>query len=94
MWGALEQKTGILLLKGTWTTARLRQHLMAYRARMQAAITTITQIARPADDHFDEELLARYSTVRRYLPALLTTLTFAGVEAGSRSWRPWPFSRR
>lgn len=34
------------------------------------------------DDHYYEELLTRYPYVRQFLPSFLTTLTFAGTEAG------------
>jgi hypothetical protein len=48
---------------------------------MQAAITTIHRIARPVDTHYEEELLACYLTVRRFLPTLLRTITFESTPA-------------
>lgn len=70
------------LLNPRLTAARLRAHLDQHRATMQAAIATICQIARLADTHYEEELLARYLTVRRFLPTLLRTLTFGSTPAG------------
>jgi TnpA family transposase len=70
------------LLNPRLTAARLRTHLDQHRAAMQAAIATIHRIARPADAHYEEELLARYLTVRRFLPTLLRTLTFECTPAG------------
>ncbi len=70
------------LLTPTWKEAQVHAYLNAQRPRLEAAIATIHQIARPADTHYEEELLARYITVRRFLPTLLRTITFGGTPAG------------
>ena len=39
-------------------------------------------MARPADDNYYQEIVARYPAVRRFFPALLRTIEFQGNEAG------------
>jgi hypothetical protein len=42
----------------------------------------VETLARPPDDHYYPELVDRYRQVRRFLPALLCTVTFEGTPAG------------
>jgi hypothetical protein len=70
------------LLSAELTDAELRTHLEQHRATIQAAMTQITSVARPAESHYEQELLDRYLSVRRFLPALLHTISFAGTPAG------------
>jgi TnpA family transposase len=50
--------------------------------RLTAAMALVAATARPADEHYYEELLDRYPYVRRFLPALLHTVNFSGTEGG------------
>ncbi|HEY6410009.1 MAG TPA: Tn3 family transposase, partial [Ktedonobacteraceae bacterium] len=45
-------------------------------------VATIYELARPADDNYYQEIVARYPAVRRFFPALLRTVSFASNEAG------------
>jgi len=51
-------------------------------AQLAAAVAQVQDLARPPDDNYYEELLSRYSHVRRFLPTLLHTITFRGTPAG------------
>jgi len=50
-------------------------------ATIDAAIAVVDGLARPPDDHYQREILAQYPTVRRFLPALLRTIRFAGTAS-------------
>jgi hypothetical protein len=50
--------------------------------QLAAAMAQVVALARPSDDHYYEELPDRYGHVRRFLPALLRTITFRGAKAG------------
>jgi len=52
------------------------------RAEPEAAVAAVTQTTQPQVDTHLADLLARYSTVRRFLPALLTTMTFQAAPGG------------
>lgn len=52
------------------------------RERLLTAMKLVGDLARHPDDHYYENLLTHYSTVRRFLPALLAAITFAGNPAG------------
>ncbi len=47
------------------------------------AITTTYNLARPPEEDHQEEMLARYQTVRRFLPRVLDTISFKAAPAGS-----------
>jgi hypothetical protein len=51
------------------------------RDRLAAAVATIDELARPPDENYYELLLSRYSQIRRFLPALLRTVSFEGANA-------------
>jgi TnpA family transposase len=46
------------------------------------AITTTYDLARPPEADYQEEMLTRYRTVRRFLPRVLDTITFKAAPAG------------
>ena len=46
------------------------------------AITTTYDLARPPAEDYQEEMLARYQTVRRFLPRVLATVSFKAAPAG------------
>ena len=49
---------------------------------LAAAVATVDALACPPGEGGQQELLTRYPTVRRFLPALFRTITFAGTPAG------------
>ncbi len=65
-----------------WTNKQLRMFLSEKQARIAEAVATIYELARPADDHYHQEIVTRYPAVRRFFPALLRTVEFASNEAG------------
>jgi Domain of unknown function (DUF4158) len=65
-----------------WTDEQVRAFLTEKQATITEAVTTIYELARPADDNYHQEIVARYPAVRRFFPALLRTIEFAGNEAG------------
>lgn len=50
--------------------------------QLRAAMALVQAIARPEVDPYYDQLLAQYTTVRRFLPALLDTMEFQGTAAG------------
>ena len=50
--------------------------------RIAQAIKTIHDLARPSNDNYQEEMLTRYRTVRRFLPHVLEQVTFKAAPAG------------
>jgi hypothetical protein len=50
-------------------------------------------LARPRDDNYYQEIVARYPTVRRFFPALLRTIEFASNEAGKSVLKALTFLR-
>ena len=59
------------LLTPEWTDEQVRTFLTEKQGRMTEAVTTIYGLARPADDNYDQEIVARYPAVRRFFPARL-----------------------
>jgi len=52
------------------------------RDDLTAAVGAMARLARSPDDRARELVLSRYRGVRRYLPALLDTITFLANDAG------------
>ena len=50
--------------------------------RVAQAIRTIDDLARPSDDKYQVEMMARYRTVRRFLPHVLQRVSFKAAPAG------------
>jgi len=46
------------------------------------AVTTVTALTRPPEDHYYEDLLSRYGQTRQFLPTLLRIVSFEGTAAG------------
>lgn len=59
--------------------------------RLLVAIDVVGEQAREGDDHYYENLLHRYSTVRRFLPTLLQTITFGGNTSSKAVLEAWDF---
>lgn len=70
------------VITAPWTDEQARAFLMEKETRITQAISTIYELARPTDDNYYQEIVARYSAVRRFFPALLRTIEFASNEAG------------
>jgi len=64
------------------------------RERLLAAIQLVGELARHPADRYYENLLKHYSTIRRFLPTLLTTITFAGNSAAKPALEAWEFLAR
>ncbi len=63
-------------------TPRKWGHPTEKQPQISEAVTTIHEVARPADDNYYQEIVARYPAVRRFFPALLRTVEFQSNEAG------------
>lgn len=50
--------------------------------KLAEAITQVESLARPEDDQYYPEVLARWRTVRQFLPLLLKTIGFQATKAG------------
>jgi len=50
--------------------------------RLEMAVTTVTALTRPPEDHYYEDLLSRQGQMRRFLQTLLRTVSFDGTAAG------------
>lgn len=48
------------------------------------AIATTHELARPPQEEYQEEMLTRYQTVRRFLPRVLDTISFKAAPAGKQ----------
>jgi hypothetical protein len=46
------------------------------------AVTAVSDLTRPPEDHYYEDLLSRYGQMRQFLPTLLRTVAFDGTPAG------------
>lgn len=53
------------------------------RQRMIDAIETVNQLARPLEDHFEEEMVEQYGRVRRFLPQLISHIVFKAAPGGN-----------
>lgn len=76
-----------------WTDEQVRTFLTEKQATITEAVATIYELARPADDNYYQEIVARYPAVRRFFPALLRTIEFASNEAGKPVIRALTFLR-
>jgi hypothetical protein len=83
------------LITPEWSSKQVRAFLAAKQPKIKEAVTTIYELARPADDNYYQEIVARYPAVRRFFPALLRTIEFESNEAGKlcskrlRSYGKW-----
>jgi TnpA family transposase len=49
---------------------------------LEVAVTAVSDLTRPPEDHYYEDLLSRYGQMRQFLPTLLRTVDFDGTAAG------------
>jgi len=52
------------------------------KEELEAASTLVKSLARPSDEQYQKELIDCYGRVRRFLPKLLSTVSFHHTEAG------------
>jgi hypothetical protein len=52
------------------------------RTILATAVDVVGDLARSPDDNYYEDLVGRYSTIRRFLPLLLQTINFEATEVG------------
>lgn len=88
----LAQQVERMLSEG-WTEAQRVTYLASQQPALQASIATIYAIARPPDDHYYQELDASYTTVRRFLPHVFASITFAATPVGTPVLEAWAFLR-
>lgn len=50
--------------------------------QLQAAVTVVGELTRPADDNYAQELVGRYALTRRFLPTFLRILEFESTPNG------------
>jgi len=72
-------------LPAIWTAIGRR----VSREQLSAAVEAVDATTRPAVDTHLDDLLARYSLVRRFLPALLATLRLQAAPAGTDVLAAW-----
>lgn len=73
---------GEQLVTVEWTNEQVRTFLADREAKITEAVTTIYALARPADDHYYQEIVSRYPAIRQFFPPLLRTVEFVSNEAG------------
>ena len=71
-----------VLLDEAQVDADLRAAVFARvpRPELSEALATVGELARSPEDHYYEHLLSRWRTVRHFLPRLLDTIAFDGIE--------------
>ena len=79
------QAAAEVVLDGGLPDARVRQAVFdrVGRAELAEAAETVAELAKGEGDHFYDEVLARWRTVRRFLPALLETVAFEGTPSAA-----------
>ncbi len=61
------------------------------RDRLVEASSRVGELARPADDNYEQEITESYRAVRRFLPKLLATVQFVGTPSGKAVLRSIDF---
>ncbi len=61
------------------------------RNDLESSVQTVVSLTKPQGTVAHDELFRNYSTVRRYLPKLMETLTFHATPAGQPALRAWEF---
>ena len=91
LWNAI----GVLLDETVATAAvRTQTYARIPRQRLLEAGAQVETLARPADDRYYPELVDRYRRVRRFLPALLRSVSFESTQAGKAMLDALDFLRR
>ena len=59
--------------------------------QLAGALQRVSDLARPADDNYEQEITESYRAVRRFLPRLLSTISFSGTAGGKAVLRALEF---
>ena len=59
-------------------------HLIS-KERLADSISTVTRLARPSNEQFQEEMVEQYSRIKSLLPILFTQITFDAAPAGKNT---------
>jgi TnpA family transposase len=91
LWDALQ-----VMLDETVEAKAIRTQAFARvpRERLLEAGAEVEMLTRPPDDHYYDELVERYRSVRRFLPTLLRTVSFESTQAGQPMLGALTFLRR
>jgi TnpA family transposase len=75
---------GEIVLDQTQDPSTLLERIFARveAPQLQTALATVGELTRPPDDNNAQELLERYTLMRRFLPTLLRTLDFESTQGG------------
>jgi TnpA family transposase len=78
------REVGLILLDLTFADMEVRAAAFTRVPveKLAKAVATVGELAHPPDDNYYDDLLSRYSTVRRFLPLLLHTIHFMGAQGG------------
>ena len=73
-----------MLLNDDYADSEVRDSIFARLSKEEIgrAVAIIDELARPPEDNYQPEMLARYQTVRRFLPHVLESVTFRAAPAG------------
>ncbi|MDC0948373.1 Tn3 family transposase [Gammaproteobacteria bacterium] len=73
-----------MLLNDNRSAVEVRTSIFAEfpQERIAQAINTVNNLARPPEDNYQQEALARYKTVRRFLSKVLESVPFKAAPAG------------
>ena len=73
-----------IILNDNLPPERLREFVFkdVSRVRLEEAAARVGELARPADDNYEEEITERYRAVQRFFPKVLQTVEFSGTPAG------------
>ena len=85
-----------VLLDGNLPDDQVRRAVfeLCGHAELAEAAKTVAEIARQPGDRFHDEVLARWRSVRRFLPALLGTISFEGTRSAAPLLEAVDFLRR
>jgi len=93
----LLRDVGLLVLDPAKPDRNLRTEIFRHwpRERIEYAVTTVGELARPPENQqAPEALLNRYSMVRQFLPLLLETITPRAADGGRAVLAAWEFLGR
>jgi TnpA family transposase len=80
---SLADHKATLLQHSEWSGEEVIAFLEAHRSALSDEVARILALARRTGDEYQEELRAAYAAVRRFVPRLLSTVTFASTSAAA-----------
>lgn len=80
-------KACALLLDEVTDDSHLRKSIFSCisKERLAESVKMVNELARPADNNFQDEMIEQYGRVRRFLPRVLRELTFLAAPAGEHT---------